>query len=90
MQAQAVARGMVNMAITWGKLDITNNWSGRVPGTFSGATPGFVVLSDVAYLPWNEMGQRGGIYTWDREMMWELKADYVILTFSYTYREESK
>lgn len=92
MQARAVARGMSNVVIMWGKLDITNDWSGWVPGRISGATPGFVVLSDVEYLPWDgdEIGQRGGIYTWDHGMKWNLKANYLVLTFSYRCREESE
>jgi hypothetical protein len=88
MQAQAAARGMANVVIMWGESAVTNNWSGLVPGRLSGATPGFVVLSDVGYLPWGDKGQRGGIYTWDHGMKWELKADYLILTFSHTCREE--
>jgi hypothetical protein len=90
MQAQATARDMANVVIMWGKLDMTNNWSGWVPGRISGATPGFVVLSDVGNLPWGDEGKRGGIYTWDHGMKWELKADYLILTFSYTCRKESE
>jgi len=90
MRAQTAARGMADMIIMWGELAISNNWSGWVPGReLPRATLGFVVLSDVGDLPWGgDMGQRGGIYTWDHKMEWVLKADYLLLTFSYACRKE--
>lgn len=45
--------------------------------------PGFVVLSDMGDLPWGTPGERGGIYTWEEEVVWTLEAGCYVLTFSY-------
>lgn len=34
-------------------------------------------------LPWGAAGQRGGIYTWEQEMVWKLEEeDCYVLVFS--------
>lgn len=70
------------MTIIWGKASVTKECSGNVPGNNLGVTPGLVVLSDVGSLPWGGAGERGGIYTWEQEMLWTFEADCYILTFS--------
>ena len=61
---------------------MTKDFTGKVPGTRLGATPGFVVLSDMGDLPWRTTGERGGIYTWEEEVIWNLEAGCYVLTFS--------
>lgn len=94
MTTRAADLGIANVSIIWGMFDITKDWSGPVRGSTSGATPGFVVLSEMGKLPWKaagergERGERGGIYTWKDEMRWNLEADCFILTFSYRQGNE--
>lgn len=83
MSDQAVAWNKAHVTVIWGKPNVTKDFSGKVPGTRFGATPGFVVLSDVGNLPWGTLGERGGIYTWEGEVVWTLEAGCYVLTFSY-------
>lgn len=73
---------MVNQTVAWGKAHVTKKISGKTPRNMSGATEGFVVLSDMKKLPWGATGERGGIYTWEEGMSWTLEADYYVLLFS--------
>lgn len=82
MRDQAIAWGKANVALIWGKTNVTKEFSGKVPGARLGATPGFVVLSDVGNLPWGSAGERGGIYTWQGELLWTMEPGCFVLTFS--------
>jgi hypothetical protein len=77
-----VAWDRAELTVSWGKANVTKTGSGKVPGKKLGATPGFVVLSDVGKLPWGRQGERGGIYTWEDETFWTLEADCYLLAFS--------
>lgn len=88
MKEQAIAWSKANVTIIWGKASVTKKCSGNVPGNKLGVTPGLVVLSDVGNLPWGTTGERGGIYTWEKEMLWTFEADCYVLTFSC--KEERK
>lgn len=76
------ARSEAALTIIWGKACVTKECSGKVPGNELGVTPGLVMLSDVKILPWGTAGGRGGIYTWEQEMLWTFEAECYVLTFS--------
>jgi hypothetical protein len=88
MRDQATAWGKAHITITWGKPHVTKKSSGRTPYN-EGSTnmPGFVILSDLRNLPWGTAGERGGIYTWGREMLWRMeeKNCYLLL---FSIREQ--
>ena len=73
---------MEYQTVAWGKAHVTKEISGKTPRNMSGATEGFVLLSDMKTLPWGTAGERGGIYTWEQEMLWTFEADCYVLTFS--------
>lgn len=73
---------MEHQTVAWGKAHVTKEISGKTPRNMSGATEGFVVLSEMKTLPWGAAGERGGIYTWKEDMSWTLEADCYVLLFS--------
>lgn len=73
---------MENQTVAWGKAYVTKEIAGRTPRNIAGTTEGFVVLSDMKKLPWGAAGERGGIYSWKKDMTWELEAGHYVLLFS--------
>jgi hypothetical protein len=75
---------LVDQSVTWGRANVTKRWVGEVPGQTNGSTPGFVVLNEWERLPWGSGSERGGIYTWERKMLWEWEPGCYLLTFTVT------